>query len=224
MKVRKRIAAGLIGAAMLATSTATTALASSDPGDTIAEPESAIASVSSTQNCAYIQAVAIKLEGDAATYALDDAGELVASGPDVTTDGCVDATDPGTITPMAISYGSKTFTLASPSYSKSDTNGIFSSQVTYGNTRSLAWAYSLSPALKAISTGNATATVSRAPGNCSYHKTGVTTAYLFHGSCPTHAYSTAYTLNGAVSFPIQVAGVNGTADVAWTFNYRISSL
>lgn len=166
------------------------------------------------QDCIYVQAVTITPEGDDTGYALNHLGELVPSGPDVTTNGCGanSSTSPGQVSPMVIPYGSKDLTSGSSAYAKTDTNGIFSSQVAPGSV-ALAWAYSISPRLQAISAGSATATVTRAPGNCDHHKTGVTTAYLFHGSCPSHVYSNPYSLNGLVAFPIQVSGVPGTAEI-----------
>ena len=195
-------------------------------GEAIDVLRRAIASVVKSKDCAYVQATVITLDGDDATYTLNDQGALVESSPEVATEGCVEEAspaDPDLITTQAVAIGNKDFTYASPGFTATDGNGTFVAQ-SNTVTRTLQWGYNVSGPLRVIATGTAAASVVRVPADCTYNKVGVSAAYAFHGSCPTHTWGTPYKLNGVITFPIQVAGNPGTATIDWVFNYRILSI
>lgn len=87
----------------------------------------------------------------------------------------------------------------------------------------MAFYFAPAPALQAIAIGPAVAKVTRTPqkSNCSYSKTQAVN-YIWHWACST-PFAQSQTLNGKWTFPIQVSGVKGTANLVWTFNYRVDS-
>lgn len=165
---------------------------------------------------------------------LDEGGAVeanrVANALTSQADNCteVEVATPGGLTVSAAAAqlsGYKTFTLDSPAFSKSNSHGKFTAQVTYSNSNfPVAFGFKLSAGLRAIATGSVTAKGSRAPGNCAYSKVGVGASYHFHWSCPKHTKNNRYDWAGTYTFRVNVGGNTGTATVANRFGYVITTV
>lgn len=183
--------------------------------------------------CIYATSIVVTYPGDSETYAMDPAtGEVSPTSVSAVGSDCGSkvAAAPGgsakegqsAAAGSYISNYSKTFTSGDRNYSKDDANSQFEAQYGYSSTLPVAFKFYVSPALVAISTGNVTkATATRNIANCHYNKVGVSPAYQFHFSCPSHSFGTNYVENGVWSFPIVN---NGTATITWAFSYRILSV
>lgn len=177
-------------------------------------------------DCAFSTEVLIELDRGGETEASRVAQDLAPQA-----DGCnhVQVGTPGGLRVSAAAAaeisGYKTFTLDSPSFSKSNSHGKFDAQVTYSNSKlPVAFGFKLSAGLRAIATGTVTAKGARAPGNCSYSKKSVAASYSFHWSCPTHAKNKRYDWAGSYVFRVNVGGNNGTATVTNRFGYVITTV
>ncbi len=222
MRTNRLLASIFSAVAVLAATVApATAAPAPDPQSILAW---ALASSTADEDCAYVQAFTITLDGQPGTYTLNDDGTLIQGAPEVTKEDCAGTDAARQEAVAAIDFGvRKEFTSGSRAYSTADSNGAFSAQYTPGAATLIAWGYNVNPVLTAVATGNSTTVVDRQPGNCHYMKVQGA-AYVWHGTCINHAFSTNYDLNGTLSFPINVAGVNGHADIAWTFKYLIRSV
>ncbi|MFB7214175.1 hypothetical protein [Streptomyces sp. NPDC056255] len=122
----------------------------------------------------------------------------------------------------------KTFTSSQNYISKSDSNGLFSGQVTWSSlNKPLAWSFDISPALERTATGNMGCTAG-VPSFPNYHDDhpSIPVSYKWHSSVPgQHRLNTSYwyVLNGQCKFPSTVNGTRGTTTVTLKFNYKMSS-
>lgn len=130
-----------------------------------------------------------------------------------------------TTTSAPIGMGTKTFTTASPTYTRTHAHtGTFNGQyvISSGSSYRVAFGFSIIPWLKAVATSPVSANVRRSPasGTCSYNKTGVSVYYAFHWSCTT-PWQQTQTLNGTWTFRVLMGGRTGTATIRWWFQYRV---
>lgn len=181
-----------------------------------------ITPVSDGSSCIVVSSLSIDLESDDSIYSIDARGDLV-DGPSVSQSDCAGENSTGPISRASVALGSKTFTSSARTFTKTDTNGTFNGQYTPSSGHTVAFGYSVAAPLRAITTGPATAKVSRTPaaGTCSYSKTQAI-SYGWHWSCST-PFAQSQALRGVWTFPIQVSGVNGTATIDWVFNYRVDN-
>jgi len=183
------------------------------------------------ETCTATSTLSITLDDEPGkVYSLDDNGNLV-DGPLVQASDCASpVVDGGGLVTAAaaapVVLGSKTFTGASPTFSKTDTQGSFTAQYSYSSkTDAVAFGYQVSTALRALATGVATETVKRNAdtGSCGDHHV-VAVSYHFHWTCGSPRLNYQYYLIGDINFPIKApAGMVGKAEILWRFNYKIGS-
>jgi len=176
-----------------------------------------------------ISVLELTIDGQPGIYSLDDDGSLV-QGADIQASDCKEpveaAAAKGTEATAAVAptpLGTKIFTVQSPTYSKSDTQGSFTGQFTPGQAHKVAFSYRISAALQAIISGSVYESVTRTPGKGScYDIHGpVAKNYLFHWSCG-NKLDKKYVLDGSLSFPVNVGGNPGTGQILWRFNYEVA--
>ncbi|WP_146067888.1 hypothetical protein [Streptomyces sp. Ru72] len=121
--------------------------------------------------------------------------------------------------------GRFTFKVSDPYYTKTDGNGTFTGQVnmagTVGRPAPMAWSFRTSPAIQAIATGRMTCSAGHM--QLPYHDShaNVTVNYFWHSSVPNNRRNKNYTLYGNCTFPVQVGGRTGKADLGFSFNYSL---
>lgn len=118
---------------------------------------------------------------------------------------------------------SKTFTRFDSSYTKTDRNGHFTGQVTWGAPKlPMAWSFKLAPQLRAIATSPMTCKAGhmQLPYSDTHRDVGVD--YTWHSTVSGNLYNARYTLWGYCTFRVNVGGQTGTAKVSFRFNYSIA--
>ncbi|MFB9909475.1 hypothetical protein [Allokutzneria oryzae] len=126
----------------------------------------------------------------------------------------------------AIGQHTHTFASPSPSYHRTDSNGTFDAQVSadWNSTRpvSVAWAFTVSPKVRAIAAGRMTCKAGHMQLPYSDHHANIAVTYKWHSSVPGNSRNKNYEMWGHCAFPVNVGGKTGMANLRFTFAYRVS--
>ena len=123
---------------------------------------------------------------------------------------------------------SYTFYIGHQSYKVTDSHGTFDGQMSFQATAStlnpMAWSFQVSPALRAISTGNMACIASQTQNGkvTNYHDSHPsvpTKTYVWHSTVPKNPYSYSEILAGSCTFPVEG---DGTAVLTFSFHYTAS--
>lgn len=174
--------------------------------------------------CPFVSTIFIALDHGTARDALEVA-EDVGADDDRCATMSVRSADGATVMASEAVGGYKTFTLDSPTFTASDSQGRFTAQVRYANTKlPVQFHFRLSSGLRAVAVGGRTAVGRRTPVNCTYDKRGVGARYEFHWSCSSHSKNTKYDWRGTYAFDVNVGGRTGRAVVTNRFGYVVTTV
>jgi hypothetical protein len=132
-------------------------------------------------------------------------------------------------TPNRTSTFTHHFTVPSPSFTSSDSDGRFTGQVTFAGRWPMAWSYKINQANTYAAAANSSVTgaadqyyLSTKKRVASYHDSHVESIdYLFHSTVPVNDQGVGLQLDMLFTWKWRLANSSGTAQLYATFNYTL---